>query len=245
MLREAVALLPDALVRCPLGTAMGCCTGGAILWLMGGRLSRSVLALVAVATGSVIGLHLPQWQGWQIDGMALAIAGAIILGTCAFLMHRTCIGLLLGMTLTAWAGFGTWILMASNATWNWRAAKWQGDGVQYLHDLWQTLPPGMGRIFPWACFGGFALGVSITVLSPKLGKVLAHSVIGVTLMVLMGSVAANITIPNSLSRVPGTNAGQMLALAALVMLGAVIQWQITPPHRRKGGAVNADSGRKE
>jgi hypothetical protein len=88
------------------------------------------------------------------------------------------------------------------------------------------------------------MGVTITVMSPKLGKVLAHSLMGVTLMVLMGAVAANMTWPSWLSRVPGTNAGQMIALAALVILGALIQWQITPPRRRKGGAVDADAGRK-
>jgi len=236
MLRDVLALLPDVIVRCPLETAIAFCALGAVLWMAGGRLSRSILALVAVAGGTIIGMRLPQWRGWQIDGMGLAVAGSIVLGSIAFLMHRTCIGLLLGVGMMLWAGFGTWVFLAGDATWNWRAATWNGDLVHYLHDLWQTLPPGMGRVFPWVCFAGFATGVTITVFSPKLGKVMAHSLVGVTLMALMGSIAASAARPSWLAALPGSRAAQGLALVGLVALGALIQWQFTPPYRKQPGA---------
>jgi hypothetical protein len=239
MLRDALMLLPDVIVRCPLETAIALCALGGVLWTIGGRLSRSILALVAVAGGTVIGMHVPQWEGWHIDGMALAVGGAIVLGSIAFLMHRTCIGLLLGIGMMAWSGFGTWVFFAEGASWDWRAAAWNGDLVRYLHDLWQTLPPGVAKIFPWACFAGFATGVTITVFSPKLGKVMAHSLIGVTLMALMGAIAASAARPSWLMAVPGSRIAQGLALVGLVVLGVLIQWRLTPPYRGGGNAGRA------
>src|SRR6185312_10749858 len=235
MLREAISLLPDVVARCPLGTALGLCALGVVLWTAGGRVSRSILALTAVAGGCVVGLHLPDWFGWQIDGMAVAVGAAIVLGTAAILMHRTFIGVLLGIGMMIWAALGTWIFFANeSSTWNWRAARWDGDMVQYLHELWQGLPPQMAHVFPAACFAGFATGVTISVFFPKLGKVLTHSLIGVTLVSLMGAIAASTARPRWLAAVPGSNAAQGLALIGLVVLGALIQWQITPPYRSAG-----------
>jgi hypothetical protein len=240
MLREAISLLPDVVARCPLGTALACCALGAVLWTTGGRVSRSILTLVAVAAGSVVGLHLPEWYGWQVEGMAIAVGAAIVLGSAVLFMHRTCIGLLLGLAVMLWAGLGTWIFLAPNdATWDWRAARWDGDMVQYLHQLWQTLPPDMARIFPAACFAGFATGVSTAVFFPKLGKVLTHSLIGVTLVALMGSIAARSARPHWLATLPGSNAIQGVALIGLVVLGALIQWRFTPPQRSAAGNARA------
>ena len=245
MVREAVALLPDAIWTCSLSTAVALCVLGAVLWLVGGRVSRSVLALAGVATGTIIGMKLPEWRGWHVEPMALAVGGSILLGAAALLMHRTCIGILLGLAMMLWAALATWICMAPNTTWNWRAANWNGDGVQYLHDLWQTLPPGMSRIFPWACFGGLAAGVSISVFWPKLGKVTAHSLIGVTLMAIMGTVAAATAHPNWLAAAPGTKPGQAIMLIGLVLLGVLIQWQITPGGRARSGSAQGSSARNE
>ena len=240
MLRETIVLLPDFVARCPLGTAVAFCALGAVLWAVGGRVSRSILALVAVAAGSVIGIHLPEWYGWHVEGMAIAVGAAIVLGSIVLFMHRTCIGLLLGVGLMVWAALGTWIFFAPvDASWDWRSARWDGDMVQYLHQLWQALPPGMARRLPAACFAGFATGVTISVFFPKLGKVLTHSLIGVTLVALMGAIAANTARPHWLTAVPGSNAAQGLALIGLVVLGALIQWQITPPHRSAGSNASA------
>ncbi len=240
MLREAIALLPDVVARCPVGTALACCALGVVLWGAGGRVSRSILALIAVAAGSVVGIHLPEWFGWHVEGMAIAVGAAIILGCTVLFMHRTCIGVLLGMTMTLWAAMGTCIFFASSdSTWDWRSARWEGDMVQYLHQLWQGLPPNMAHIFPAACFAGFATGVSVTVFFAKLSKVLTHSLMGVTLVAMMGAIAASSARPHWLAAIPGSNAAQGLALVGLVVLGALIQWQITPPHRSASAGSNA------
>jgi hypothetical protein len=241
MLREAISLMPDVVARCPLGTAVAFCALGAVLWVVGGRASRSILALVAVAGGSVVGVHLPEWYGWHVEGMAIAVGAAVVLGSAVLFMHRTCLALLLGVGMMIWAALGTWIFLGpADATWDWRAAHWDGDMVQYLRQLWQTLPPNMARVFPAACFAGFATGVTIEVFFPKLGKVLAHSLTGVTLVALMGGVAARSARPHWLNALPGSNPAQGLALIGLVILGALIQWQITPPHRSAATKARAD-----
>jgi len=239
MVREVVALLPDAAARIPPGVAAPCAALGAGLWAVGGRYSRSVLALAGVTIGAVVGMKLPAWCSWQIDGMGLAVGGAIVLGAFAFMLHRTCIGLLLGAGMMLWAGVATWIAMGGDVYWNWRAVTWNGDLVQALRDLWQTLPPTLSRVFPAACFAGLAGGILIAVCLPRAARVLVHSLIGVTLAVVMGAIAAATWRPQWLAAAGGSNCLQGAMLIALVLTGAWIQWHLTP-HRKPAG--NAPGG---
>ena len=235
MLREAVDLMPDVINQVPIGAALMLCALGILLWLIGGYVSRSVLVLAAVAAGTVIGMRLPGWRGWHVDGMGVAVGGAMLGGSMVFFMHRTCIGLLLSCGLTLWTGLGLWVFMGGGATWDWRAAPWDGDMVQYLHGLWQTLPPQMAHVFPISCFIAMAVGITIAVYSPKLSKVLTHSLIGVTLVALMGTIAILGIRPQLFSLIPGSDRFQAMALVALVLIGAFIQWRIIPPHRKSAG----------
>lgn len=237
MLREAVDLMPDVVNSLPIGAALLLCALGVVLWLLGGRLSRSVLVLAAVAIGTVVGMRLPQWRGWQVDGMGLAVGGAMLCGSLVFFMHRTCIGLLLSCGLMLWTGLGLWAFMGGGASWDWRATPWDGDMVQYLHGLWQTLPPQLAHVFPISCFAAMAVGITIAVYSPKLSKVLAHSLIGVTLVAIMGTIAMLSLRPQMLSLIPESNRFQAVALVVLVGVGALIQWRLTPPHRKSAGSA--------
>lgn len=232
MLREVLSFFPDAVVRVAPLVAAACAVLGVLLWLCGARFSRSILSLVAVAAGAVIGMKLPAWRGWQIDGMGLAVGGALVLGAGAFLCHRTCIGTLLAAGLMLWAGTGVWLLMGGDVYWDWRSVAWQGDMIQYAHDAWQLLPPNLQKVFPAACFAGLAAGISIAVYLPKLAKVLAHSLTGVTLAAVGGAIFLNANRPDLLGRIPGSDATQGLALIAIVLLGATVQWRFTPPFRR-------------
>jgi hypothetical protein len=235
MLRELIGLLPDLLLRCPPAKAIACALLGAVLWMVGARFSRSILTLAAVAAGTFVGMRLPAWRGWQIDGMGIGVAGAIVFGLTVFLFHRTCIGALLGGGLMLWAGLGTWIFLAGDMYWDWHNVTWDGDMIQFFKEAWQTLPPVLGRVLPAACFAGLAGGVSIAVFLPKLSKVLAHSLIGVTLMAVMGTVAVNSSRPEWLAA-PGSLAVQGAVLIGLVLVGAFFQWQITPPYGRPASA---------
>ncbi|HEY2589114.1 MAG TPA: hypothetical protein VGI81_25450 [Tepidisphaeraceae bacterium] len=232
MLREVLSFLPDALVRVAPVVAAGCAALGVMLWLCGARYSLSILSLVAVAAGATIGMKLPAWRGWQIDGMGLAVGGALVLGAGAFLCHRTCIGALLAAGMMLWAGTGVWLFMGGDVYWDWRSVAWQGDMIQYARDCWQLLPPNLQKVFPAACFAGLIAGVSIAVYLPKLAKVLAHSLTGATLAAIGGAIFLNASRPDLLAWFPGSDVVQGVALIAIVLLGAAVQWRFTPPYRR-------------
>src|SRR5665213_715747 len=232
MLREAVDLMPDAINHVPIGAALLLCALGVVLWLLGASVRRAGLVLAAGGAGAVIGMRWPAWRGWQVDGMGLAVGGAMLCGSTVFFMHRTCIGLLLSSGLMLWTGLGLWVFMGGGASWDWRATPWDGDMVQYLHGLWQTLPPQLTHVFPISCFIAMAVGITIAVFSPKLSKVLAHSLIGVTLVAIMGTTAILSLKPQLFSLIPGSNRFQATALIVLVMVGTLIQWRLTPPHRK-------------
>jgi hypothetical protein len=237
MVKEVLTVLPDAVTRCPAGVAVCCAVSGLALWVVGARFSRSLLTLAGVSAGTVLGMRLPGWCGWDVEGMGVGVAGAIVLGTFAFLFHRTYIGLLLGAGIMLWAGLGVWVARAGDAQWNWRTVKWQGDTVQLLRDTWATLPPHLHRSLPIACATGLATGLMLAVFSGKLSKVLAHSLAGMTLMVLMGAVALLHTRPQWLASLPGSNLSQGAILIALVVVGAGWQWHITPPRPARSQTV--------
>lgn len=243
MLRELLSLLPDPIARCSPLVAGACAVLGVVLWLCGARFSRAILSLVAVAAGTVIGMRLPGWRGWQIDGMGLAVGGAIVLGSGAFLFHRTCIGAVLGAGLMLWAGAGVWIFMAGNVYWNWRYARWNGDMVEYCQSAWRMLPASVSHVFPLACFVGLAAGITLAAFLPKASKVLAHSLIGVTLLVIMGTVVSSTAHPQWLSALPGSMAAQGLVLILLVLIGVAIQWRLTPPFRSAASAAGSKPAR--
>ena len=242
MLPEIISLLPEQVARCPAGTASLFAGLGAVLWAVGARFSRSILTLSAVAVGTMLGMRMPAWRGWAIDGMGLAVGGAVALGTCAYLFHRTCIGVLLGGAMMLWAGAAVWMAMAGDVYWNWHAVQWNGDLVQLLRDTWQTLPPNLARAVPMACLFGLAAGVTLAIVCSKLSKVLTHSLLGATLAAVMGAVVMASARPGALLRVPGSNAAQGAALAAIVLVGAAWQWRITPPHRSAGGGGGRGQG---
>ena len=152
MLREAVELLPDGVNQVPIGAAILLCALGFVLWLFGGRVSRSVLVLAAVAAGTVLGMRLPGWRGWQVDGMGLAVGGAMLCGGMVFFMHSTCIGLLLSGALTLWTGLGLWIFMGGGA--NWDGAPRRGT------ETWCNTCAAYGRRCPRRCPTCFQLRAS-------------------------------------------------------------------------------------
>jgi hypothetical protein len=77
-------------------------------------------------------------------------------------------------------------------------------------------------------------GITLAVFFPKLSKVLAHTLIGVTLMAVMGSIFLEARAAHGMRQLPGSLLLQGLALVGMVLLGAIVQWQITPPFRKAG-----------
>jgi len=231
MLYQLTALLPSELLRLSAGATVMCAIAGIALWLVGARFSRYLITLAAVAVGTVIGMRLPAWMGWQIDGMGTAVAGAIVVGVCGFLLQRTWVGLLLGIMMALWGGLAVWVMLDGKVQWDWHAVEWSSQPVQLLKNVWQTFPPNLSHAVPIAMMTGFGAGTLLAVFWPKLSKVLAFSLMGVTVAMPMGLMATRDVHPQWLKALPATTAAQAGILAGLVLLGAAIQWRNTPPLR--------------
>src|SRR5687767_5383651 len=102
--------------RYALLAALAGSAAGLVLWLAGSRFSRPLVTLLAVSVGAVVGMHLPGWFGWGIDGMGLATGAAMVLGLTGYLLHNTWVGATLCLMLTLWAAAAAWLLWGAGTT---------------------------------------------------------------------------------------------------------------------------------
>jgi hypothetical protein len=237
MLWQLIAPLAGRLGDCSLGAVIGGVIIGVALWLVGARFSRSLVTLMAVAIGTSIGVRLPGWLGWNIDGMAIGVGGAVLLGVSGYLLHRTWIGLYLGLLLAVWAGAGSWMALDRAGTMTWPRIDWSGGGVAALHDVWTqlNLPPVRGIAI--AAGIGLLVGVVMTIFWPKLSGVTTWSLAGVTLVSSMFAAATQTMHLNWAGALDASGMIQGAALVGLVVLGASVQWLLTPRAEKAWGGV--------
>ncbi|MDB5290561.1 MAG: hypothetical protein JWL69_1802 [Phycisphaerales bacterium] len=228
MLQDLIGLLPEKVNGVAPAVAFGLAGAGALLSLCGARFSRSLLTLVMVAVGTFVGMRLPRWVGWGIDPMGPAFGGAVVLGLCGYVFHRTLEGILLGLLLAAGAGAATWVTLAPGATWQWPGLEWSGGAAACLTKIWQSLPTGLSRTFPTALAIGLGTGGILAAIWPKLGRVLLYSLGGVTLFVVAGSIGVMRVRPQWITELPADSARQMGIFSAIFMLCAGVQWLSQP-----------------
>jgi hypothetical protein len=233
----------DALGRYALLAAFAGTAAGTVLWLAGSRFSRSLVTLLAVSLGGVVGLNLPEWLGWQVDAMGVAFAGAMVLGLTGYLLHTTWIGLSLSLVLAVWVGVAAWLTVGGGERLDVPSINWSAQAETIVADLCRNLPGSLPTVMPLAIAGAVAGGVAITVLSPKLGRVLTYTLVGLSMVVVMGVTAMRMSRPDWLAMLPRTFGTQMGILLGLVLTGVLVQWRLTP-----GGGPSAaddDGSRKE
>src|SRR5687768_9630925 len=109
MVQELLPYFPDALTPPQAIVCLLALMAGVVLWLAGAVWSRGLVTLIAVTLGAALGMHVPRWQLWPINSMALAVLGAVGFGLSAYLIERLWMGLTLGVILACWAALGTWI----------------------------------------------------------------------------------------------------------------------------------------
>ena len=215
---------------------------GLVLWLAGSRFSRSLVTLLAVSVGAGLGMHLPGWFGWGIDGMGLATGAAMVLGLTGYLLHNTWVGATLCLVLSLWAGALAWLVFGAGTTpydVAWPAVQ-SSDPVIVLAAIWRALPGDLPRAMPCAIAGAVTAGVAASVVSAKFARVLTYSLAGLTVLVVAGSWALHMSQPNWIAVLPTTFASQLATLLGLVLVGVLIQWRLTPG--RVGGAVAVAGG---
>jgi hypothetical protein len=237
MLWQLIAPFADRLGACSLGVAIGGAIIGVALWLAGARFSRSLVTLMAVAIGTSVGVRLPGWLGWNIDGMAIGVGGAVLLGASGYLLHRTWIGMYLALLLAVWAGAGSWMALDHGASLSWPSIDWSTGIFATAQAVWTQMTLKPIRVVAIAAGIGLFVGVVMTIFWPKLSGVMTWSLAGVTLVLCM-LVAARQMIPvNWAGVLDASGMIQGAALLGLVALGATIQWVITPRAQSAGGGV--------
>ncbi len=201
---------------------------GATLWLAGARFSRSAITLLAVALGTEAGLHLPAWLGWSIDGMGTAIGGAVLLGLSGYLLHRGWIAAALGLVLAAWAWLLTSIVCGHGLQW---------PGAQNVNSLTlrnlTSILAVLTTALHIACASGIVLGILLTIFWPRFSQILAHSLLGVSLLLIAGLWMLQQRGSGWTGALPARASTQLLVLIGLAALGVLVQWCLMP----KAGAV--------
>src|SRR5258708_25325408 len=139
--QEVLALLPRHINSLAQAIAIAGAVLGGLLWLGGSRFSRTLMTLISVSTGGLIGLQMPRWFGWGLEGWATAVLGALVLGISGYALHKLWVGLGLGLVLAIWAAVGTLLVCADPKGFFWPVGV-QGSTLQsHLVDLWNSLTP--------------------------------------------------------------------------------------------------------
>ena len=229
-----------ALLAAFSGTAVG-----AVLWLAGSRFSRSIVTLLAVSLGAVIGVHTPAWFGWSVDSMGVGFVGALALGMTGYLLHTTWIGMALSMVLALWVGVAAWLTVGGGQPLHVPALSMSANVEVVLAEIWRALPGDLPRVMPAALAGAVAGGIAITVLSPKLGRVLTYTMVGLSILVVMGITAMRMSRPDWLVVLPRSFPTQGAVLLGMVLVGVLIQWRLTPVGPLGAGGGDAAGNAKE
>jgi hypothetical protein len=242
--------MPDQVGAAALAVALAGAASGAVLWLSGARFSRTLIGLVAVAVGALVGMELPRRLGWTISGAGPAVALALVFGLAGYVFHRLWIGIGLGMVLAGWAFLATWVLLKAPANFGWPAPSASGNIDDYITQLWHSLPPNITQVLPIACLGAIGMGLIITIFWPRLAIATAWSAAGASLLTGLGSAAMELGRPQWLHLMPQQIGSQLLGLAVLVLVGVAAQWKTAQiaagqaiPVIRKPGSSNGTKGK--
>lgn len=239
MLLELLALLPERWTHASPMLAMAGSVVGVVFWLAGGRFSREIVTLALVTVGGVVGMHLPQWCGWSVDGMGLAFAGALVLGVSGYWLDKAWTGGLLAGVLALWAGVGCWLWVGADVTWHWPMLAWRGDQIDLLMSLWRAMPVEAGRVMPFAVGAGLIAGVCAAVLWPRIARATLFSLMGLSLIIVVGlpglirsGDAAALRVSAGAPLVP------LLTLLGMAVVGIVLQlWLMRGEENRQTKAV--------
>jgi hypothetical protein len=228
MIQQLLSLLPKEIDSIALMIAIAGAILGGILWLGGSRFSRTLMTLISVFTGALIGLQLPKWFELGLEGWATAVLGALVLGISGYALHKVWVGFGLGLVMAAWAGIATFTVCGDPKGFTWPISLEGATLHARLIDIWNALTPDARRLLPFACCAGLVSGFCASLLWQRLGVVLLYSTAGVTLLVGLGVAVLNSAKREWLNVIPSKTSSQVIVLISLVAFGAVLQWRCAP-----------------
>jgi hypothetical protein len=230
MIQQLLSVLPQQVHPIALIIAVSGSVLGGILWLGGSRFSRTVVTLLCVSTGGLVGLQLPWWFGWALEGWATAVLGALVLGIAGYALHRIWVGFGLGLVLAFWAALAAFALSAPRGGFTWPVTPAGSSLTTQALDLWVSLPADTRELLPFACAAAMLMGITASVVWPRLGVVLLYSTSGISLLVGMGTLVLNTAKREWLTLIPSHTSSQLIVLVSAVAFGAVLQWRCPPTH---------------
>jgi len=231
MLQLWVNHLPENLSSLALGLAMAGVLIGLGLWLAGAKISRWLLTLTLVALGAWVGLRLPRWFGWSIDGMGPAVGLSVVLGVSGYILHRLWVGVGLGLVLALWTVWAMWFALDVDQRLSW-PAEMPVDATlpMLLGAIWSGVPDTLSRLLPFAAGAALMSGFAMTILYPRVALVLMHSLSGVTLVVMLGLLLIQTGDSSWLQRLPTEVWAQATLLGGMTLLGALVQCRLGVPN---------------
>src|SRR5689334_120512 len=117
MLQELIALAPNIVRQQPAWVAVVVLAMAIGFWAAGGRFSRYLVTLGLAAAGALVGMRLPRWWGWSVDGIGIGMCAALLLGVSGFLLDKAWLGMLLGLLIAFWAAVIAWSGLEPIAQW--------------------------------------------------------------------------------------------------------------------------------
>lgn len=234
MLDTLARLLPPlagttTLVLCVLGLL-----ASGVLWLAGDRFARPVTALCAVTLGGIVGLALPGWMDIGLSSAACSVVLALLLGLSGYALPQLWLALSLGATLAMWGALVCWMVVADGSSWTWPTWTEGGTVRGYLSASWQSMPVEFTRVVPFVVCLLMVGGVVVALVWRKRLTPLVCSVIGVSLLTLLGLLAASIGRLGWRQAVPSATAAQVLLLLILSWFGALVQTRAKPTSDKGG-----------
>jgi hypothetical protein len=97
-----------------------------------------------------------------------------------------------------------------------------------LPQIWQALPADVRRVGPFLCGVGLVSGLAMAVLWSRAAMFTLYSLLGVSMMVVLGISAIELARPQMLGIIPTRPGMQLALLAGMVLFGAIVQWRLTP-----------------
>jgi len=203
------------------GVVIGC-----VLWLAGARFSRTIIALLAVLIGGIIGMKMPAWCGWSVDSMGTAVAGAMLVGFIGFALHRLWVGVGLGAVLACWTALAGAEIKHIKLDWTLPIIDKTTTLPDYAQLVWNTLPVEFAHIVIISACVSLITGIVLSAVTPRLSVLLLWSWAGVSIASISIAVLLQSCCPTIMRRMPQSQWVQAAILAGLVVVGMLLQLRL-------------------
>jgi hypothetical protein len=113
---------------------------------------------------------------------------------------------------------------------------------QYWVDYWHSLPMDFRKISPYFCGMALVTGLIIAIVWSRAAAVMLYSLLGVSVLMIMGMLAIAISKPSLLGILPSQTGSQIATFGGMVLFGAIVQWRFGPRSTTTENGKNENVG---